>query len=79
MELAHSSLTIVTYNKKSGLGLGRGLSPIFDMLVDRYIEMADLKNPHMALFYVKEGKIAMWVFIMFKKTYVQTIVCYFQI
>ena len=58
-ELAHSSLIIVSYNKKSGLGLERGLSPTFDLLVDRYIETGDLENPNMSLVYVKEGKISL--------------------
>ena len=56
-KLAHSSLIIETY-KKSGMGLDRGLSPTFDLLVDRYFEIADTQNPDGALTRVKEGKIA---------------------
>ena len=56
-KLAQSSLIIVTY-KKSGMGLEKGLSPTFDRLVERYIEIADLENPNSAISRVKEGKIA---------------------
>lgn len=39
-ELAVSSLLIET-RLKSGMGLDRGLSPIYNMLVDKYIEIHD--------------------------------------
>ena len=48
---------IETY-KKYGMGLERGLSPIFDLLVERYFETADPENPTGAVTRVREGKIA---------------------
>ena len=56
-ELAHSSLIIETY-KKSGMGLDKGLSPTFDLLVDKYFEISDSQNPMGAMTRVREGKTA---------------------
>ena len=70
-ELADSSLILVSYNKKSGIGLERGMSPTFDRLVDRYIETADLENPNMVLSYVKAGTIALWVIISKEKYFIE--------
>ena len=56
-KLAHSSLIIETY-KKSGMGLDKGLSPTFDLLVDRYFEISDSQNPNGAMTRVREGKTA---------------------
>ena len=39
-ELAESPLQIET-RMKSGMGLDRGLSPIYDLLVDKYFEISD--------------------------------------
>ena len=55
--MAHSSLIIETY-KKSGMGLDKGLSPTFDLLVDRYFEISDSQNPLAAMTRVREGKTA---------------------
>ena len=55
--MAHSSLIIETY-KKSGMGLDKGLSATFDLLVDRYFEISDPQNQNGAVTRVKEGKIA---------------------
>ena len=48
---------IETY-KKSGMGLDRGLSPTFDLLVDRYFEIADSHNPDGAICRVRKGQTA---------------------
>ena len=48
---------IETY-KKSGMGLDKGLSPTFDLLVDRYFEISDSQNPMGAMTRVREGKTA---------------------
>ena len=55
--MAYSSLIIETY-KKSGMGLDKGLSPTFDLLVDRYFEISDSQNPMGAMTRVREGKTA---------------------
>ena len=61
---------IETY-KKSGMGLDRGLSQIFDLLVDRYFEIADSHNPKGAINRVREGKTAR-LRISLLHTYIRT-------
>ena len=56
-ELAHSPLTIEVLNK-GGMGLDKGLSPTFDVLVDKYFTIPDPENPDGAITRLKEGKIA---------------------
>ena len=56
-ELARSTLIIET-DKKSGMGLEKGLSQTYDLLIERYFEAADFENPNGALTRVKEGKSA---------------------
>ena len=53
-KLAQSKLIIET-DKKSGMGLEKGLSQTFDLLVERYFEIPDLENPKGAISRVKEG------------------------
>ena len=57
MELAHSPLTIEVLNK-GGMGLVRGLSPVLDLLVDKYFTIPDPGNPDGAMSRIREGKIA---------------------
>lgn len=56
-ELAHSPLTIEVLNK-GGMGLDKGLSPILDLLVDKYFTIPDPENPDGAMTRIREGKIA---------------------
>ena len=65
--MAHSSLIIETY-KKSGMGLDKGLSPTFDLLVDRYFEISDSQNPNGAMTRVREGKTARLLLPVFIKS-----------
>ena len=56
-ELGQSTVIIET-DKKSGMGLEKGLSQTFDLLVKRYFEISDHENPNGAISRVKEGKSA---------------------
>ena len=57
-ELAESSLAIET-RSKSGMGLDRGLSPIYDLLVDKYFTTPDgLQGSFTRL---KQNKIARYI------------------
>ena len=40
------------------MGLDKGLSPTFDVLVDKYFTIPDPENPDGAITRLKEGKIA---------------------
>ena len=56
-DLAHSSLDIEAFNT-AGKGLERGLSPILDLIVDKYSDAADSDAPAEHVTRIKEGKIA---------------------
>ena len=56
-ELAHSPLDIEAFNT-AGKGLERGLSPILDLIVDKYSDAADSDAPAEHVTRIKEGKIA---------------------
>ena len=57
-ELAQSHLIIESFQKKSGMGLYKGLSPTFDLLVEKYFEISDPQNPDGAITRVRDGKTA---------------------
>ena len=56
--MAQSHLIIETFQKKSGKGLYKGLSPIFDLLVEKYFEISDPHNPDGVISRVRDGKTA---------------------
>ena len=57
-KLAQSHLIIETFQKKSGKGLYKGLSPMFDLLVEKYFEISDPQNPDGVISRVRDGKTA---------------------